>query len=229
MAELSGFNLPCEREHTSDALFRDGYGRMLNIALNRGPLGQGECELVGLAINAATTHFNVTAARAHSRAALANGASEREIVEVLKLVSVLGIHTMTICLGDVAEIYAEQRQTVPDVDQARVRRSFTASRGAWSELWGPLLSVDPAFLDAYDRLSSAPEEAEYALSPGFRELVYIAVDAATHHLMLPGVRYHVERAKALGVSFDAVIQVLELASLCGAQSYVLAEELLSPP
>jgi alkylhydroperoxidase/carboxymuconolactone decarboxylase family protein YurZ len=64
----------------------------------RSPLEPAVVELVLVAINAATTHLHQAATRRHVRAALAAGATPAQVVEVLELVSVLGIHTATMAM-----------------------------------------------------------------------------------------------------------------------------------
>ncbi len=49
-----------------------------------------------VAINAAVTHLNKDEMRRHVRAALRHGARPEEILEVFQLVSVLGIHAISI-------------------------------------------------------------------------------------------------------------------------------------
>jgi alkylhydroperoxidase/carboxymuconolactone decarboxylase family protein YurZ len=55
-------------------------------------------ELVCLAADAATTHLNAAGTRAHIRAALRHGATPAQIMEVLEVTSVLGIHTCTLAV-----------------------------------------------------------------------------------------------------------------------------------
>jgi alkylhydroperoxidase/carboxymuconolactone decarboxylase family protein YurZ len=53
-------------------------------------------ELIYIAINASTTHLYEPALRTHIRSALRAGATKEEILEVLEMTSVLGIHTCTL-------------------------------------------------------------------------------------------------------------------------------------
>lgn len=60
------------------------------------PLDPRTTAFVLIAVNAAVTRLDGRAVRAHIRQALKHGAGEREIVEVLQLASVLGMHTYTV-------------------------------------------------------------------------------------------------------------------------------------
>jgi alkylhydroperoxidase/carboxymuconolactone decarboxylase family protein YurZ len=51
-------------------------------------------ELIHVAIDVATTHLHEAGTRIHMENALRHGATPSDIVEVLALVSVLGVHTI---------------------------------------------------------------------------------------------------------------------------------------
>jgi alkylhydroperoxidase/carboxymuconolactone decarboxylase family protein YurZ len=53
------------------------------------------------------------------------------------------------------------------------------------------------------------------LGPKFRELIYIAIDAATTHLYLPGLRTHIRNALGHGATVAEIMEVLELTSVLG--------------
>ena len=60
-----------------------------------GPLPQKYKELIFIAINVATTHLWPSGARRHIQNALEAGASKEEILEVIQLTSIMGIHSMS--------------------------------------------------------------------------------------------------------------------------------------
>lgn len=62
-------------------------------------------ELVFLAVSAAVTHLHPPAVRLHARNALAAGASVEQLVEVLEIVAVAGVHTITDGFPMVAEVF----------------------------------------------------------------------------------------------------------------------------
>lgn len=61
----------------------------------KGPLDQKTKELIFIAINVATTHLWPSGARRHMANALEAGATKEEILEVIQLTSIMGIHSMT--------------------------------------------------------------------------------------------------------------------------------------
>ncbi len=66
-----------------------------------------------------------------------------------------------------------------------VEGRFQARRGYWNPFWDGLLQLDPSFFEAYLEFSSVPWD-HGTLAPKIREMLYIAIDAATTHLYEPG-------------------------------------------
>ena len=61
------------------------------------------------------------------------------------------------------------------------------SRGDWNPLWDQLRELDPEFMEAYLAFRSVPHR-NGPLPQKVKELVMIAINAATTHLYAPGVR-----------------------------------------
>ena len=86
--------------------------------------------------------------------------------------------------------------------KAQLKEEFIKNRGYWSKFWEDVLELDSNFFSTYSRFSSVPSKNN-ALSPKIREFIYIAIDASTTHLYLPGLKLHMENALALGATRDA--------------------------
>ena len=56
------------------------------------------------------------------------------------------------------------------------------------------------------------------LEPKVKEFIYIAIDAATTHLYLPGLRVNMRNAFAHGATRDEIFEVLMLVSAIGIHS-----------
>ena len=67
------------------------------------------------------------------------------------------------------------------------------AKGDWNPVWDKLEDMDPEFLEAYLAFRSVPHR-EGPLPPKFKELILIAINAATTHLYAPGVRRHMQNA-----------------------------------
>ncbi|HKP16953.1 MAG TPA: carboxymuconolactone decarboxylase family protein [Gaiellaceae bacterium] len=113
--------------------------------------------------------------------------------------------------------------------QQELKESFIAARGYWNRFWDGLLSLDPDFFEAYLNFSSVPWR-KGPLEPKMKELIYIAIDAATTHLYEPGLRTHIRNALGYGATKDEIMEVFELVSVLGIHTCtvgvpVLLEEL----
>jgi alkylhydroperoxidase/carboxymuconolactone decarboxylase family protein YurZ len=75
--------------------FFEAYLRFSSVPWRHGRLEPKVKEFIYIAIDTATTHLYEPGTRIHMRNALNHGATREEIMEVLELVSVLGIHSVT--------------------------------------------------------------------------------------------------------------------------------------
>src|SRR5262245_8024636 len=110
--------------------FVAAYAGMVAAARSHAELSPLMQELIGLAVNASPTHLNQPAVGAHIAGALAEGGTEEVIVEVLQLVSCLGIHAIVhavpklVALADDLTLNGDERRTA-------LKRSWTDRRGFW--------------------------------------------------------------------------------------------------
>ena len=79
-----------------DPEFFQAYLNFSGVPWRKGVLEPKIKELIYTAIDASTTHLYEPGLRQHIRNALSYGATREEIMEVLELVSVLGIHSCTL-------------------------------------------------------------------------------------------------------------------------------------
>ena len=75
--------------------FFEAYLKISSVPWLTGPLEPKVKEFVYIAIDAATTHLYEPGLRQHIRNAIGHGASKEELMEVLELVTAIGVHTMT--------------------------------------------------------------------------------------------------------------------------------------
>ena len=190
-------------------------------------------QLVLLSVNASTCHLQESAVRTHIRAALQHGASKAEILEVLQLTSALGFHTWTIGIPHLVEALRAGGHNVTDAAlderQTRLKAEFIAKHGGWSDYWNSILVLATDFFEATMEMLYIPW-AQGPLLPKQKELIYVAIDAATNHLYERGIRIHMAKALKSGATVAEIIEVLRLASSLGSQTLaiglpILAEEL----
>jgi alkylhydroperoxidase/carboxymuconolactone decarboxylase family protein YurZ len=109
--------------------------------------------------------------------------------------------------------------------QRRMREEFIDRRGYWNEFWDGLLQLDPDFFEAYLGFSGVPWR-KGTLEPKVKELIYIAIDAATTHLYEPGLRQHIQNALRHGATREEIMEVYELTSVLGIHTCTLGVPVL---
>ena len=187
-------------------------------------------ELIGVAINAACTNLNPDGTRRHIRAALEAGASREELLTVLKMASVMSIHSCS--LG--APILVEEAKAAGVQPTAKPRAATPAiakvkAMGQWNDAWNPFLEVDSAWTDEF-MATGAGIYASGVFSAKDVELLSIAFDASYTHMYAPGVRRHIKNALKTGATVEEIMEVLKLCVVQGVQACnmglpILAEEL----
>jgi len=201
------------------------------ISQAKGILDARERALILVALNSAVTHMNAAALRRHVREALDAGATGDEIAEVFQLVSVLGIHAVSLGLPALLDVLASAGEaydlTLPlTPQQETLKQKFVEARGYWNSFWEQVLRVDPDLLDSYARFSSVPWE-QGVLSGRLRELIYVAIDASTTHMFDEGTRQHMANALKHGATPQEIMAVLTLASTLGLQSVAFGMAILN--
>jgi alkylhydroperoxidase/carboxymuconolactone decarboxylase family protein YurZ len=199
------------------------------VAFRRVPYAAGNLtrkyqELILLAVNASATHLYVPAISAHMKNALHEGASSDEILEVLEMVSVIGMHTCStgvpILLEELAAAgMAPPKQLAPR--QQEVKDRFLKERGWWSDFLEAMVILQPDLLEAYVGYSTVPWKRG-AIPPKMKELVYIAIDAQTTHLYVDGLRSHIRNALKLGATAEEITEVFALISGMGFHTLTVA-------
>lgn len=201
-----------------DERFFEAYLNFSAVPWRKGGLEPKIKEFIYIAIDAATTHLYNTGTRVHMKNAIKYGATKEEIMEVLELTSVLGIHTCTV---GVPILVDELKKNGIDVTiteltdrQKELKELFIKERGYWSDLWDNLLVLNEQFFEAYLQFSAVPWQNS-KLDPKNKELIYIAIDASTTHLYEPGIRVHIQNALKYRATKEEIMEVFELTSVLG--------------
>lgn len=98
--------------------------------------------------------------------------------------------------------------------------------GDWNPLWTTFAQWDPEFLEAYLQLRNVPFK-KGPLPRKFKELILVAINAATTHLYAPGVRRHIRNALEHGATREEILEVIELTTVLGIHSSNVAVPILS--
>jgi alkylhydroperoxidase/carboxymuconolactone decarboxylase family protein YurZ len=97
--------------------------------------------------------------------------------------------------------------------------------GDWNPLWDQLRQLDPEFMEAYLAFRSVPHR-NGPLPKKFKELILVAINAATTHMYGPGVRRHMKNALANGASPEEILEAIQLTTVMGIHSCNLAIPIL---
>jgi alkylhydroperoxidase/carboxymuconolactone decarboxylase family protein YurZ len=187
-------------------------------------------ELVALAWCSACTNLNAEGTRRHIRGALDAGATREEVLMVLKMASLLSIHTCSLAAPILLEeAKAAGVQPAPKSAGATPVCDKMKAAGQWNAAWDPFFSLDPAWTEAFIACG-APVYIGNVFSPKLAELLSIAFDASITHMYGPGTRRHIKAALAHGATMEEVMEVLKVCVALGVQASnlgvpILAEEL----
>jgi len=201
----------------------EAYTNLSSVPWRTGTLAPKVKEFVYIAIDAATTHLYNAGTRIHIANALRHGASRDEIMEVLMIASVLGIHTMTDSVPIMMEVLKDAgkdpkiHKAKPTPRQIAIKEEFRKNRGFFPDVFAPVLHFSPDFFQAYTDLSSAPWKLG-ALEPKVRELLYVAIDASTTHLYNAGTKTHMANAVRHGATAEEIMEVLMLTASIGVHT-----------
>jgi alkylhydroperoxidase/carboxymuconolactone decarboxylase family protein YurZ len=216
---------------TLDPEFFESYLSYSALPWSPGVLPPKIKEFVYIVIDIATTHLYEPGTRIHYQNAIRHGATPREIMEVIKITSDLGLHTMTLAVPALARALQRRGRLLPAMDAQRtaLQAQFVATHGYWDEAWADILLLDPAYFAAALGLSGSAHRTR-VLDEKTIALLRIAASASTTHLHQPTVETQIERALDEGASPEEIMEVLQLASVLGLHSCtfgipVLAEEL----
>ena len=210
--------------------FVDQYLKMSQDPWTSGILPRKEVELISLAVNAACTNLSVEGTRRHIRGALEAGATREEILMVLKIASLLSIHTCS--LGApilLEEAKAAGAKPTPKAPAATPVCDGMKAAGQWNTAWDGFSELAPAWTEAIIA-ASLPVYTSGVFTPKLAELLSIAVDASITHMYAPGTRRHIQSALKLGATVDEIMEVLKICVAQGTQASnlgvsILAEEL----
>ncbi|HEY6506312.1 MAG TPA: carboxymuconolactone decarboxylase family protein [Chitinophagaceae bacterium] len=216
--------------HEWDPVWIDQCLKMSNDPWTGSVLPRKDIELISISVNAACTNLSTEGTRRHIRAALEAGATREEIMMIIKIASLLSIHTAS--LG--APILLEEAKAA-GVKLAPKKPASTPvcdkmkAANQWNEAWDAFFEIDPKWTEAIIA-ASLPVYTSGILTPKLAELLSIAVDASITHMYAPGTRRHIQSALRLGATMEEIMEVLKICVSQGMQASnlgfpILAEEI----
>src|SRR3984893_10051127 len=135
-----------------DPDWADSCTKMTTNPWTSGVLSRQTAELIGVALNAACTNLNPDGTRRHIRAALKAGATRDEILMVLKMASVMSIHSCS--LG--APILLEEAKAASVALPARPKTGLATpacdkmrAGGQRNAAWDSFYALEPVWTDEF--------------------------------------------------------------------------------
>jgi len=225
--ETGPFDAALDQLRAWDAPFAQACLRMANNPWRTGVLSRKLVELVSLAVNVACTNLNADGARRHIRGALAAGATRDEILTVLKMASVMSIHSCSLGApilleeAKAAGVHPAQRPAAPTPACDAMR-----AMGQWNTAWDPFFEADPAWTDEFMATGTAIYGSGI-LPAKDADLLSMAFDASFTHMYAPGTRRHIKNALGAGASMEEIMEVLKICVVQGVQALNLGVPLLA--
>lgn len=216
--------------HELDPIWADQCLAMSANPWTSGILPRKTVELVALAWCSACTNLNAEGTRRHIRGALDVGATQQEVLMILKMASLLSIHTCSLAAPILLEeAKAAAVQPAPQQAGATPACDKLKAAGIWNAAWDPFFELDPVWTEAFIA-AGAPVYIGKVFSPKLAELLSIAFDASITHLYAPGTRRHIQAALKCGATMAEIMEVLKICVALGVQASnlglpILAEEL----
>jgi alkylhydroperoxidase/carboxymuconolactone decarboxylase family protein YurZ len=213
-----------------DAAWAEQYVRMSANPWSTETLPRKTIELVCVALHAACTTLDAVGTRQHIRAALEAGATRDEILAVLKMASLLAIHSCSLGApllleleeagaAGVAAVQTIESEATPACDAMR-------EMGQWNAAWDPFFDLDPAWTEEF-MAAGIGLYAGGVLPAKEIELLSIAFDASVRHMYAPGTRRHIAGALAAGATVAEIMDVLKLCVAFGDAALQLAVPILA--
>lgn len=194
-----------------DPEFFERYREWVSYSFATDDLDPKTKEFILIAVYSQVTHLHEDGIERHVGRAFDEGATVSEVLEVLQIASVLGMHSYMIGakildekMGLSAEFAQEELDNILD--------EFESKRGYRPDWWGPYIAPDPDYFRTYLDYSSHPWLTG-SLDPKVREFIYIANDAAPAHLLEEGIGAHMDSAIELGATAEELAAVFQLASV----------------
>lgn len=213
-----------------DPDYFEAYLRFSEVPWLTGSLPPKVKELVYIAVDAVTTHLYEPGLRIHVRNALALGASEAEIMEVLELCTLIGLESGPFgaaLLLDEAEALglATDAAAADNGSLGALGLAFEERYGGWSPGQRALAAIDPDYVARTLALVEAASSSG-VLDEATVQLVLLAANASVTHADPARARVHVRRALLAGASVRDVLEVLQLAAVLGVHTLVIGVPIL---
>jgi alkylhydroperoxidase/carboxymuconolactone decarboxylase family protein YurZ len=203
-----------------DPEFLEAYLDLAEHPWEDGPLDPKVKEFINVALSSATTALDTTATREHVGRALDRGATFEEVLEVLELTSILGMHSATTGYPILAEEAELDGIDEREEEIAEIIAELEENKEFFSAVWEDIVAIVENEPDYWRYLFGFLRHPyhDQVLDPKVMEFIYIGIDVGTSHLYTEGLTVHIRNAMLLGATPEEIMEVFHLASATGIQS-----------
>ncbi|MBT2305451.1 carboxymuconolactone decarboxylase family protein [Variovorax paradoxus] len=185
-------------------------------------------ELVLVALHATVTALDSEGVRRHVRRALAAGATQQDVLDVLITIVGAANHALyfavPVLMRELKAAGHPQAEVPPTTPEAEaIKDEFVRTRGFWNEQRDIIVRMMPEYFTALSKVSTESWN-NGPLTSKERELVCIAIDCSVTHMYEPGLVIHIRNALKHGAEREEILEVFHLASLTGLEGYILGAE-----
>jgi alkylhydroperoxidase/carboxymuconolactone decarboxylase family protein YurZ len=187
-------------------------------------------ELVLVALHGTVTSLDAPALKRHVDRALAAGATPQDVLDVMLTITGAANHALyfavPVLMREIEAAGGPDAQLPEATPEAlAIKEAFIRTRGVWNAQRDVLVRMMPEYFAALSKVSTASWK-DGSLTRKERELVCIAIDCTVTHMFEPGLVLHIRCALEHGATRDEILDVFQLASLTGLESYILGAEAL---
>jgi alkylhydroperoxidase/carboxymuconolactone decarboxylase family protein YurZ len=212
-----------------DPALLETYGNYAGYPAATGPLSPKMRELIYVALDGSATHLFRSGLALHLRLALEQGATAREIIDVLRLAIAQGLDGCNIGVKILDEELAAAGQGLPKsaltAKQQALRDAYVAEFGDWPDFCEQWLRRDAGYFAAMLDLL-AGRRATGGLDRPSRCLISIALNACFTALDPHGLRVQIRRALRLGIDTREILQVLQMTAHLGVHACAIGVPIL---
>jgi alkylhydroperoxidase/carboxymuconolactone decarboxylase family protein YurZ len=212
-----------------DPAFLETYGNYAGYPVANGPLSPRMVELIYVALDGSATHLFRSGLALHIRLALEQGASPREIIDVLRLATAQGLDGCNVGVKILDEelTAAGLKPAMPALTagQQALRDAYVAEFGDWPDFCEQWLRHDAGYFAAMLDLL-AGQRAAGGLDKPSRCLILIALNACFTALDPHGLRVQIRRALRLGIDTREILQAIQLTAHLGVHACAIGVPVL---
>ncbi len=170
--------------------------------------------LIAIAVNSSTTRLDGKGLRENVEEALEAGIPGRQVLEVMQLSSLVGMHTFTVGIPILFEEMLAKRlldsdQTACGPEAEAMKRAFVADRGYWSKFLDQMLVLSPDLFREFYDFSSLPWK-KGSIDGKLKELIYLATVSIPGHFYRDGFDNHLRGARNNGATDEEIMETLQI-------------------